>query len=43
MEVFDVHDAKTHFSRLLDRVEQGEAIIIARSGRPLAKLVRVPT
>jgi prevent-host-death family protein len=41
MAVFNVHDAKTHFSRLLDRVAQGEEIIIAKSGRPVAKLVRV--
>lgn len=41
MEVFDVHDAKTHLSRLLNLVEQGEEIIIAKSGRPVAKLIRV--
>lgn len=41
MGTFNVHDAKTHFSRLLDRVAQGEEIIIAKSGRPVAKLVRV--
>jgi prevent-host-death family protein len=41
MGVFNVHEAKTHFSRLLDRVVQGEEVIIAKSGRPVAKLVRV--
>ena len=41
MAVFNVHDAKTHLSRLLDRVAQGEEVIIAKSGRPVAKLVRV--
>ncbi|HYU35159.1 MAG TPA: type II toxin-antitoxin system Phd/YefM family antitoxin [Thermoanaerobaculia bacterium] len=41
MGVFNVHEAKTHFSRLLDRVAQGEEVIIAKSGRPVAKLVRV--
>ena len=41
MGVFNVHEAKTHFSRLLDRAAQGEEIIIAKSGRPVAKLVRV--
>lgn len=41
MGVFNVHDAKTHLSRLLDRVAQGEEIIIAKSGRPVAKPVRV--
>ena len=37
----NVHDAKTHLSRLLARVEAGEAIVIARSGRPIARLVPV--
>lgn len=41
MEIFNVHDAKTHFSRLLDRVARGEEIVIAKSGRPVAKLVRM--
>lgn len=41
MGVFNVHEAKTNLSRLLERVEQGEEIIIAKSGRPVAKLVRL--
>jgi prevent-host-death family protein len=41
MEVFNIHDAKTNLSRLLERVAQGEEIIIAKSGRPVAKLVRM--
>ena len=41
MEIFTVHDAKTHLSLLLERVAQGEEIIIAKSGRPIAKLVRI--
>jgi prevent-host-death family protein len=41
MAVFNIHDAKTNLSQLLDRVAQGEEIIIAKSGRPIAKLVRV--
>jgi prevent-host-death family protein len=39
--VYNVHEAKTHLSRLLERVAEGEEIIIAKSGRPVAKLVRV--
>lgn len=35
----NIYEAKTHFSRLVDRVEQGEEIVIARHGRPVAKLV----
>lgn len=34
----NIHDAKTHFSKLLERVALGEEIIIARSGEPIAKL-----
>ena len=42
MEV-NVHDAKTHLSELLRRVAAGEEIIIARSGRPVARLVPYET
>jgi prevent-host-death family protein len=35
----NVHDAKTNFSKLLERVARGEEIIIARAGRPVARLV----
>ncbi|HET9210387.1 MAG TPA: type II toxin-antitoxin system Phd/YefM family antitoxin [Thermoanaerobaculia bacterium] len=41
MGTYNVHEAKTHLSRLLDRVAEGEEIVIAKSGRPVAKLVRV--
>lgn len=37
----NVHEAKTRLSELLVRVEQGEDVVIARSGRPLARLVSV--
>ena len=35
----NVHDAKTNLSKLLERVEGGEEIIISRAGRPVARLV----
>jgi prevent-host-death family protein len=38
MTTVNVHDAKTHLSRLLDRVVEGETIIIARAGKPVAQL-----
>ena len=38
----NVLDAKTHLSALLARVEQGEEIVIARAGVPVAKLVPIP-
>ena len=37
--VINVHEAKTHFSKLLARVAAGEEIIIGRAGTPVAKLV----
>jgi len=40
MEV-NIHQAKTHLSRLLQRVAAGEEITIARAGRPIAKLISV--
>ncbi|WP_419659863.1 toxin-antitoxin system, antitoxin component, PHD family [Desulfosarcina variabilis str. Montpellier] len=39
METVNIHYAKTHFSKLLLRVNAGEEIIIAKSGKPFAKLV----
>jgi prevent-host-death family protein len=38
-ETINVHEAKTHLSRLLERAEAGEEIVIARAGRPVARLV----
>lgn len=35
----NVHEAKTHLSRLLEQVERGEEVVIARNGRPIARLV----
>ena len=37
----NIHEAKTHLSRLIERVEAGEEITIARAGRPVARLVSV--
>ena len=39
MTIVNVHEAKTHLSRLLERVEQGEEIVIARNNQPIARLV----
>jgi prevent-host-death family protein len=38
MEV-NIHEAKTHLSRLLEQVLLGEEVVIAKAGRPIAKLV----
>jgi prevent-host-death family protein len=37
--IVNVHAAKTHLSRLLDRAVEGEEIVIARAGKPVARLV----
>jgi prevent-host-death family protein len=39
-DVVNIHEAKTHLSRLVERVEAGEEVVIARAGRPVARLVR---
>ena len=36
---YNMHDAKTHLSRIIERVEHGEEIIIDRAGTPVAKVV----
>lgn len=38
MNQMNIHEAKTHFSRLVERARQGEEIVIARDGKPIAKL-----
>lgn len=40
MEV-NIHEAKTHFSKLLQRVASGEEIVISRAGKPVARLVPI--
>jgi prevent-host-death family protein len=39
MDSVNIHEAKTQLSRLLERVERGEEIVIARNGRPIARIV----
>lgn len=38
MQVVNIHEAKTHLSRLLEAIERGEEVIIARAGQPIAAL-----
>ena len=38
----NVHEAKTHLSKLLAEVEKGHEIVVARDGKPVAKLVPFP-
>jgi prevent-host-death family protein len=39
MTVFNIHEAKTHFSKLLARVLSGEEVVIAKAGKPVARLL----
>ncbi|QRR07662.1 type II toxin-antitoxin system Phd/YefM family antitoxin [Burkholderia sp. MS455] len=41
MRTVNIHDAKTNFSRLVDAAAAGEEIVIAKSGKPTARLVPI--
>jgi len=42
MRQVNIHDAKTHLSQLVDAVEKGEQIVLARAGKPVALLSPLP-
>ena len=41
MRTINIQEAKTHLSRLVDEVSAGEELIIAKAGKPLARLVPI--
>lgn len=41
MNSVNIHEAKTHLSRLVDRAAKGEAFVIAKAGKPLVRVTRV--
>ena len=41
METYNIHHAKTHLSRLIERAAAGEAFVIAKAGRPLVKVTPI--
>jgi prevent-host-death family protein len=41
MKAFNIHEAKTQFSKLVDRAAAGQEIVIAKAGKPVAKLVSI--
>lgn len=41
MLVVNIHEAKTHLSRLLERARLGEEVVIAKAGRPIARLIPI--
>jgi len=40
-DVVNIHEAKTHLSRLLERVRRGGSVVIAKAGRPIARLIPI--
>ena len=42
MAYINIHEAKTHFSKLITAVLEGEEIIIAKAGQPVAKIIPMP-
>lgn len=43
MQIINIHEAKTQFSKLIEAVSQGEEIVIAKAGKPAARLVPMQT
>jgi prevent-host-death family protein len=41
MTIYNVHEAKTHFSKLLEQVLKGEEVVIAKAGKPVARILPV--
>ena len=39
MTTYNIHEAKTHFSKLLERVLNGEEVVIAKAGKPVARIL----
>ena len=39
MHTVNIHEAKTHLSRLVDEVVAGEEVVIAKAGKPMARLI----
>jgi prevent-host-death family protein len=39
VKTVNIHEAKTHLSRLLERVAAGEEVVIAKAGKPVARLI----
>jgi prevent-host-death family protein len=43
MNTFNIHEAKTHLSRLIDQAAKGEPFVIAKAGKPLVKVTKLGT
>jgi prevent-host-death family protein len=42
METFNIHEAKTHLSRLIEKAVAGEPFIIAKAGKPMVQVTAIP-
>lgn len=38
MQIFNIHEAKTNLSKLIEKTSKGEEVVIAKAGKPVAKL-----
>ena len=43
MRTYNIHDAKTHLSRLVERAANGEPFVIAKAGKPMVKVIPLNT
>lgn len=43
MKTINIHQAKTHLSKLVDEASKGESFVIARAGKPMAKVTAIET
>ena len=43
MQIVNIHEAKTHLSRLIEKAARGEAFVIAKAGKPLVKVTALDT
>jgi prevent-host-death family protein len=43
MHIVNIHEAKTHLSRLIEKAAKGEPFVIAKAGKPLVKVMPVDT
>ena len=41
MQTVNIHEAKTHLSRLIEKASQGESFIIAKAGKPMVKVIAI--
>jgi prevent-host-death family protein len=43
MNTYNIHDAKTHLSRLIEKAAKGESFLIAKAGKPMVKVIALDT